>query len=82
MKCVYCQGYGFTELKECDHCRGTGEAHIEPPPPPSVFHVHKSLLDGPDFKTHMSIYLGPAPSKDFVTLYTHPPGDVWSADAD
>jgi hypothetical protein len=32
MKCVYCQGYGFTDFAECDRCRGTGEAHIESPP--------------------------------------------------
>jgi hypothetical protein len=40
MKCVYCQGYGFTELKECDHCRGSGEADpppakMDPPLPPA-----------------------------------------------
>jgi hypothetical protein len=39
---------------------------------PVVFHVHKSAIEENDFKEHVNFYVGPAPSEDFVTLYTAP----------
>jgi hypothetical protein len=39
---------------------------------PVAFHVHKSAIDENDFKEHVNFYKGPAPSEDFVTLYTTP----------
>lgn len=38
-----------------------------------TFHVHKSAIQENDFKEHVNFYTGPAPSEDFVTLYTVPP---------
>ena len=37
-----------------------------------MFHVHKSAIEENDFKEHVNFYTGPAPSEDFVTLYTAP----------
>ena len=42
-----------------------------------MFHVHKSAIEGNDFKDHVNFYTGPAPSEDFVTLYTALPKREW-----
>jgi hypothetical protein len=44
---------------------------------PVVFHVHKSAIEENDFKEHVNFYVGPAPSEDFVTLYTAPQKREW-----
>jgi hypothetical protein len=41
-------------------------------PREKMFHVHKSAIEENDFKEHVNFYTGPAPSEDFVTLYTAP----------
>jgi DnaJ-class molecular chaperone len=70
MRCVYCQGYGFTELKECDHCRGSGEAHIEP--------TRSEKLRAAGFTRRPTWRSLPKDGDEPVP----PPGDVWNADAD
>ena len=42
-----------------------------------MFHVHKSAIQENNFKEHVNFYTGPAPSEDFVTLYTAPPKREW-----
>ena len=42
-----------------------------------MFHVHKSAIQENNFKEHVNFYTGPAPSEDFVTLYTTPQKREW-----
>jgi hypothetical protein len=46
-------------------------------PREKMFHVHKSAIQENNFKEHVNFYTGPAPSEDFVTLYTAPPKREW-----